>query len=266
MPRVSVDIDLVYVPINERDSALSEIETALLTIKSTIIQRFPEAVITEKRIQSNNNLTKLFVERNNVQIIIEPNINLRGTLRSVEKINLSARVENLLELTVLDIPLLSSDEVYAGKICAALDRQHPRDLFDIKLLYDHGGITTSIKEAFVVYLASGARPMSELLEPNFLDIRHLYEKEFVGMTDEPIAYQTLIDIRKTLFEDIRKILNVNERKFLLSIKSGEPEWDLLPFNNLKELPAIRWKVFNVNKMTKKKKEMMVDKLKKMLEL
>ncbi|MFB3079791.1 MAG: nucleotidyl transferase AbiEii/AbiGii toxin family protein, partial [Lysobacterales bacterium] len=57
-------------------------------------------------------------------------------------------------------------DLYGGKLCAALDRQHPRDIFDVKILMENEGITDEIRTAFVVYLASHDRPMSELLDPN----------------------------------------------------------------------------------------------------
>ncbi len=64
------------------------------------------------------------------------------------------------------------------EICAALDRQHPRDLFDVKLLLDNEGITDKIRTAFIVYLISHNRPMNELLNPTFQDISHQYTSEF----------------------------------------------------------------------------------------
>ncbi len=67
----------------------------------------------------------------------------------------------------MEIPVLSFADLYGGKICAALDRQHPRDLFDIKLLSEARGLNEEVSQAFVIYLASHNRPMSELLSPNF---------------------------------------------------------------------------------------------------
>ncbi len=59
---------------------------------------------------------------------------------------------------------------------AALDRQHPRDLFDVSALLANEGLTDALRTAFVVYLISHNRPAVELLAPGRLDI----EAEFRG--------------------------------------------------------------------------------------
>lgn len=39
-------------------------------------------------------------------------------------------------------------DLYGDKLCAALDRQHPRDLFDVKLLLDQDGLDVAPSKAF----------------------------------------------------------------------------------------------------------------------
>jgi len=39
------------------------------------------------------------------------------------------------------------------------------------------------------------------------------------------------------------------RRFLLSFKAGEPEWDLLGVPGAADLPAVRWKVDNLAKLS-----------------
>jgi hypothetical protein len=87
----------------------------------------------------------------------------------------------------VSVPTLALADLYGGKICAALDRQHPRDLFDVKLLLDEGGIDETIRKAFVVYLVSHNRPMSELLDPTRKDFRAAYENEFAGIVGAPVS-------------------------------------------------------------------------------
>jgi hypothetical protein len=40
---------------------------------------------------------------------------------------------------------MADTDLYGGKLCAALDRQHPRDLFDVGLLLRNEGITPAIR-------------------------------------------------------------------------------------------------------------------------
>ena len=80
--------------------------------------------------------------------------------------------------------MASLEDIYGGKLVAALDRQHPRDLFDVMQLYANEGITPAIRRAFVVYIASHNRPPHEVLSPILRDITQDYERTFVGMTTE----------------------------------------------------------------------------------
>ncbi|MCS0462653.1 nucleotidyl transferase AbiEii/AbiGii toxin family protein [Rhizobium favelukesii] len=47
-----------------------------------------------------------------------------------------------------EIQVVSFADLYAGKIMAALVRQHPRDLFDIRDLLAAEGISEAIRQAF----------------------------------------------------------------------------------------------------------------------
>ncbi len=115
---------------------------------------------------------------------------------------------------------MSVPDIYGGKICAALDRQHPRDFFDIRLLLENEGLTDEIRRAFVVYLASHDRPMNELLKPKWKDIKSVFEKEFKGMTLEPVNLKDLLETRDEMLRLIHKGLKDKEKNFLLSLKEG----------------------------------------------
>ena len=99
------------------------------------------------------------------------------------------KVEN--EFGFASIKILSLPDLYGGKICVALDRQHPRDLFDIHLLIENIGISREIFDGFITYLLSHNRPIHELLSPNWRDIQKSYNAEFEGMSFIPMPLQTL---------------------------------------------------------------------------
>ena len=149
---------------------------------------------------------------------------------------------------------LADADLYGGKLCAALDRQHPRDLFDVRLLLKNEGITPAIRRAFVVYLASHTRPMHELLQPNLIDITDAFERQFIGMTLEPVTIDELVDARQQLVDILVPSLDDSERTFLLSIKSGDPDWSVLGIENLERMPALQWKLINIRKMDAGKRE------------
>ena len=155
---------------------------------------------------------------------------------------------------------LSIPDLYGGKLCAALDRQHPRDLFDIKNLFENEGLTDQIQKAFVVYLAQHNRPPEELLNPNELDISHIFEKEFTGMTDHSVNLEELYAVRTRLVSEISEKMTDEEKSFLISIVNGQPQWELMGIPNIENFPGIQWKLRNVEKMDSDKKEMAIEKL------
>ena len=265
MPRLSVDIDLTWLPLEPRDAALANIGQALRHIVAGIRKTMPEVIVQESRPRNAEHASKLFVSTGEATIKIEPNLVLRGTVFPPEERELSAQAEALFELSS-SMKTAAFADLYGGKLCAALDRQHPRDLFDIKVLMENEGITDEVRSAFVVYLASHDRPMSELLEPNRKDFRQVYEHEFAGMTMEAVEYDELVAVRERLIETIKKTMTENEKKFLLSVKQGEPDWELLPVSGIDQLPAIQWKLINIRKMKEEKHTQSLEKLQEVLGL
>jgi len=174
-------------------------------------------------------------------------------------------VSHPVEFAFVLIKTLSFAELYGSKICAALDRQHPRDIFDIMLLLQNEGITNEVRKAFLVYLISHNRPISELLLPNFQDIKPVFEKEFAGMVSFEVKYEKLVRGRETLVEEINKQITDGERTFLISFKEGRPKWELLGIDGVEKMPAVQWKLYNVRKMNPSKHKESVDKLKRVLE-
>jgi len=144
--------------------------------------------------------------------------------------------------------VVSLPDLYGGKLCAALDRQHPRDLFDVHGLFQNEGITDDIRRAFVVFLASHDRPMSELLTPNRKDLKKVFADQFEGMTLDPLPLAALENARERLIEQINADLTTAEREFLLSIKRLEPKWELLGLPGIERLPGPQWKLYNLRKM------------------
>ncbi|PIR10222.1 MAG: hypothetical protein COV52_09695 [Gammaproteobacteria bacterium CG11_big_fil_rev_8_21_14_0_20_46_22] len=265
-PRISVDIDLTYTNIENRESTVENMNRLLNEFGALIIKRVPNAKLNKQLSKNKDYIVKLMVSDKKSIVKIEPNFVLRGTIFDANRLPVSKKVTQEFGEFIDEIPIASFNDVFAGKICAALNRQHPRDLFDIKLLFENEGITDLLRQTFVVYLACDSRPIHELLNPNYLDISSLYAREFNNMTAEPVPLNELVDVRSKLVKELLVTLTKNERNFLLSIKQGEPDYSLLPFKNLDKLPALKWKVINVRKMSKKKHVVMLNKLREVLEV
>ena len=247
MPRLSVDLDLTYVPVADRASSLKDIDAAMRRIAKAIERRVPGARVSASAPKGEKAITKLIVRADDAQIKIEVTPVLRGCVYEPTIRSVSARVEA--EFGFAEMLVVSFADLYAGKIVAALDRQHPRDLFDVRDLLAHEGIDDSLRKAFIVYLLSHDRPMAEVLAPARLDISAEYKRGFEGMVNEPVTLNELLQARENLIREIVGKMPEQPRRFLISVKRGEPDWALLDLPGAKDLPAVRWKLENLAKLS-----------------
>jgi hypothetical protein len=261
LPRLSVDIDLTYTPFDDRATALAAIDSALESLKADIERLIPDSVVMTKRLQGG--IVTLMVKADGVMVKVEPNLILRGTIFEPAKLSLRKRVEELFGMSVR-VRTLAAAEIYGGKICAALDRQHPRDLFDIKLLLEDEGLTDAIRKSFIVHLVSHDRPMAELLDPNFADLTKTFTADFEGMTLVKVSPEELEEARARLVKAVREGMTDKERRFILSVKKGDPDWQLIELEGVDRLPAVQWKLLNIAQMGKAKHRQALRKLEECL--
>jgi predicted nucleotidyltransferase component of viral defense system len=247
MPRLSVDLDLVITDHSlTRARALRRINEA---IRESVARLKRQGFQTHAPTVPESGETKLLVRHGSIEVKIEVNFVMRGTVNPVRMGTLTPRAREALEAD-LETPVVSLEDMYGGKLVAAMDRQHPRDLFDVLQLFAHEGITGGIRRAFVVYLASHNRPVHEVLFPSLRDIRQEFEHNFVGMTAEPVELDALLAARERMTRELQQGLSVDERRFLLSLVAAEPEWTLLGVPHLDQLPGPRWKLQNLEKLRK----------------
>ena len=247
MPRISVDIDLTYLPFDNRETALNNISGSLGVIKTKILQSAPEIMIG--RYITEGNEIKLFVQSKKAQIKIEVNTITRGHLFPPRILRLNGTVQEEYK-SFAAVQVVSDAELYGGKICAALDRQHPRDLFDVYLLFKETGITEDIKNGFIAALVSHMRPMNEILRPHPLDQKSAFNRQFSGMSAIPFTYDDFENTREHLVKSILSVLSDRDRLFLMSFKRGKPDWELFPVPVIKEMPAVLWKLNNILSLKK----------------
>ncbi|MBE0491818.1 MAG: nucleotidyl transferase AbiEii/AbiGii toxin family protein [Sulfurospirillum sp.] len=264
MPRLSVDIDLMYLPVEDRQTSLQNIAESFERIAQTIESSMRGTKVHRLDQQGDGILSKLQVEKNGVRIKIEASPVIRGTVREPSVLSVSVKVEE--EFGFAETSVVHLDDLYAGKLCAALDRQHPRDFFDVRGLLDNEGISDTLMDVFIVYLISSNQPISKLLQPNLIDIKRIYAQQFVGMPIVPMPLEVLEETRVELVSTIHSKLTQNHRDFLIGFKEGNPDWSLLPFENIKELPSVKWKMLNLKKMPKVKKVEAIQKLKDTLKI
>lgn len=257
MPRLSVDIDLTFLPVMPREESLAAIEAALLRIKKSIETSIMGARAHESR-QGDGSLTRLVVQQGRTQIKIEVTPVLRGCVFAPEARPVSPAVEDAFGFAEMQVVSLA--DLYAGKIMAALDRQHPRDLFDIRDLLANEGISDELRQAFIVYLISHGRPIGEVITSAQKHIAVEYEKNFDGMTEVAVPLEELYAARAQLIEILIGGMPHEHREFLVGFKKGEPDWDKLGVAGANELPAVKFKQMNLEKLGDKTRAALAAKL------
>lgn len=171
MPRLSVDLDLVFTDHRpSRPEALTAINEALRTARDRLTSR---GLKVHALSAGDMGETRLLVQRDAVTVTVEVNTVIRGTVYPTQAMGLSQAASDAL-MADLDLTLLSADEIYGGKLVAAMDR--------------------------------------------------------------PAA------------------LDANERQFLRTLVRAEPDWSLLDIAHLQDLPAIRWRIQNLQEFSRKSPE------------
>ncbi|MBD1262170.1 nucleotidyl transferase AbiEii/AbiGii toxin family protein [Maribacter polysiphoniae] len=239
MPRLSVDIDLTYIPIEDRKTSFKNIIDGLDRIKTQLEKMLLEASITLKR-----DKLKLQITTVKAQIKLEVNQINRGIMDDTVRLPLCEKTQEEFD-AFCAIPVVPLGQLYGGKICAALDRQHPRDLFDVKYLLENEGFTEEIKKGFILFLLSSNRPLHEMLHPHFIDQRETLINQFDGMSPEPFTYEDFEKNRKELIKTIYQNLTDKDKEFLLSFGEGTPNWAIYDFERF---PAVQWKLRNLVKL------------------
>ncbi|MDP8243570.1 MAG: nucleotidyl transferase AbiEii/AbiGii toxin family protein [Candidatus Hinthialibacter antarcticus] len=236
MPRLSVDIDLTFVPFEDRESSLNQITIGLERITQNVSK-----VISDAHVQQKPDVGKLLISRKHSTIKIEINLVNRGVLANSEQRILCPEAQEQFNAYCV-IPVVPFGQLFGSKICAALDRQHPRDLFDVRYLLNNEGFSDEVKTGFLLTLLSSNRPFHEILNPNLIDQRKTMSTQFEGMSEELFSYEEFGETRDSLINTIHQSLSDQDKAFLLSVLNLEPAWEIYDFERF---PAVQWKLQNL---------------------
>lgn len=262
LSRLSVDLDFAYTPIADRKSSLDDINNVSYAVSDAFQKKVPNTHVHMRKTKDGF-IYQILVQQNLATIKIDINHIIRGTVFPPRILELCHQAQQEFNL-VFKSNILSFEDLYAGKLCAALDRQHPRDFFDVKCLLDSEGISQNLIDAFVVYLISHNRPMHELLKPNFHPFEEAFNKEFSGMAFDEVSYDDLVHESQQMLKEITSKLTNNHREFLISFKRLAPKWELLNQSHIANLPAVKWKMLNLKKLSDEKRENQLALLEKVL--
>jgi predicted nucleotidyltransferase component of viral defense system len=243
-PRLSVDIDLTYIPFSDnRNIDLGNIRSSLESIKQSIKKRRSD-VYFQDGIRASEQL-KLICATPDTKIKVEVNQINRGLISEPVEICLCDSAKQFANCPAFSVTTVSVGQLWGGKINAALDRQHPRDLFDVKNLFDSRGFTREVKKGFIFYMLCGKRPFHEILNPHPIDRRSVFENQFNGMANVPFTYDKYNGTLERLVSCIQKSLTDRDKEFLFAFAKGEPKWDIADYG---KYPAVKWKLLNIDRL------------------
>ncbi|MFZ4523695.1 MAG: nucleotidyl transferase AbiEii/AbiGii toxin family protein [Bacteroidales bacterium] len=258
MPRLSVDIDLTWIPCDTRENDLMAIRERLLSLRSGIIKIIPGIRVREPQIESEEYKLR-FTGADGSEVKIEVNTINRGIYENPIILSLCPLAQEIFDM-YCEIQVVPLGQLYGGKIVAALDRQHPRDIFDIKFLLDNSPYDTALQKGVLFCLLSSKRPLDELLNPLLPDHRKALETQFGGMSDHSFTYEMFEATRHRLVDTVRKGLTDHDCTILLSFARGDPSWVSHDFSRF---PGVQWKLYNINllkNINPSKHKMQLDKL------
>jgi predicted nucleotidyltransferase component of viral defense system len=259
LPRYSVDIDLTYIPLADRQTSIDDINLHLKSISDKTRRAFPGMHITP-----NFATCKLLCEYRGKQVKVEVNQTKRGIVGGeVMHLPLCDKAQDEFQI-YCEADIVPLTQLYGGKIAAALSRQHPRDLFDVKYM------TASLhdcREGLIFCLLGSDRPIHESFAPTLIDQHDALANQFTGMTDTSFTYEDFEETRSKLIADVNQLMTNADRRFLISFEQGNPQWEGYEFEYFKDYPSVKWKLLNLQRLAKQnpdKLNMEADKLKSIL--
>jgi hypothetical protein len=252
LPRLSVDIDLTWLPVGSFADDRRDMSAALERIAEALRQP-PLRLHVATTATGTQGLTRLIASRPGARVQIETTPVMRGTVHPVRMMTVQARVQAAFGFAEMQV--LHFADLYGGKLAAALSRQHPRDLFDIGLLLGSGSLDAPLWRTFLVYLTASPKPAAELLQPGEpRDLATAFRTQFEGMTATPVTVEALLATRTRLLQRIPELMDDAARAFLVSVEREAPDFSLIGLPHAAELPGVRRKLRNLGQRTPAKRE------------
>jgi predicted nucleotidyltransferase component of viral defense system len=238
LPRYSVDVDVTYIPLGPRDECLADINYKLGSISQQLQRAVPGINIRPLP-------NKLLCSLGRSTVKIEVNGIKRGIIGPTIEVPLCDKAQEEFGM-YCEAHIIPLEQLYGGKIAAALSRQHPRDLFDYH--YMETNKIDRLKRGFMFALLGSDKPFIESLSPHPINQQEALENQFRGMTDIPFTYENYENAREQLITFVNSMLSEEDNAFLVSFEEGDMQWEESDYSDFRDFPSVQWKLLNVNKL------------------
>ena len=122
----------------------------------------------------------------------------------------------------------------------------------------------TVYESTVLNVTEAVENEFGFAEISVVSFADLYEGEFKSMVDNDVPLAELVAAREEIVARMHAAFTDEEKAFLLTFKSRKPDWSLLGLANVQQLPAVRWKLNNLEKMSEERHRIAYNKLKEAL--
>lgn len=253
LPRLSVDIDLAWLPVHDFAEDAASIAAALEQLANALRARPLQLQVQSSAGEGTRSVTRLVASRGRARVQVETTPVMRGTVHPVRSMVVRPKVEEAFGFA--SVQVLDFADLYAGKLAAALSRQHPRDLFDVSLLLEDERADERLWRTFLVYLTCSPKPAWEMLAPRApADFAAMFDAHFKGMTAEPVSAEALLESRERLLARVAEWLDEPSRAFLGSVEDEKPDFGLIGLPHAGELPGVRRKLHNLAQRSPAKRQ------------
>ncbi len=256
MPRLSLDVDLVFLPEVKAEEASWLQGEALFQFQKLIEQRLPDAEVMS-RLDSAQNINALVVRLRRIETAVELVPTTRGHLYPLEKKNLCA-LGRIYWHHPLPAQLVSWAEVCAGKFMARLERQKARDLMDCDNILKLGPIDDQIRLAFLVEILGRGMPTVRMNSQNLVEtiwfplspadlwtgeprpVDRVDWSSLTRLVAKPMLRSELDSVQDVLRQELLVKMPAYHKDFLLMWVRGTPHWSLLDYPRLEDRPILQY--------------------------
>ena len=253
LARLSVDIDLDYIgsldkekTIQDRNLIMSALDNYMRGEGYQVSIKSRESAILASRTYA---YTNAFGNRDNIKVEIN----------FIDRIHVLSEISRRINIFDKDVMIQtpSMPELFGMKICALIDRYKPRDLYDVKRIFDNASSMNlnEIRKCAIFYLSLDG--IFDISDGIFAGINSIKQEDIKKELLPVLSKNERFDLNKAKQETIKALKNLflltdNEKMYLKEFANGNYKPELLfesneIANRILLHPMAKWRISITNK-------------------